>query len=48
MSLLLEVGAGELVKVADLDVADDVLRENVCLNWLCPKTPRPSLLRIGS
>jgi hypothetical protein len=28
MSLLLEVGAGELVKVADLDVADDALREN--------------------
>jgi hypothetical protein len=28
ISLLSEVGAGELVKVADLDVADDVLREN--------------------
>ena len=28
MSLLWEVGAGELVKVADLDVADEVLREN--------------------
>ena len=28
MSLLLEVGAGELVKVADSDVVDDVLREN--------------------
>jgi hypothetical protein len=28
MSLLWELGAGELVKVADLDVADEVLREN--------------------
>lgn len=28
MVLLSEVGAGELVKVADLDVADEVLREN--------------------
>jgi hypothetical protein len=28
MSLLLEVGSGELIKVADLDVTDDVLREN--------------------
>jgi len=28
MTLLLKVRAGELVKVADLDVADEVLREN--------------------
>jgi hypothetical protein len=28
MLLLSEVGAGELVKVADLDVTDEVLREN--------------------